>query len=62
MKKTDNLLSQGRLQGYDIQTQDGYNCTAHYTNGRFGMDTLQKIYSVPELPVLHNSMKLTLLL
>ena len=62
MKETDSLLSQGRLQGYDIQTHDGYNCSVHYTTGRFGKDTLQKLYGVPELPVLHNSTRLALLI
>ena len=62
MKETDNLLSQGCLHGYDIQTQDGYNHTFHYTTGRFGKDTLQKLYGIPELPVLHNSTMLALLI
>ena len=62
MKETDNLLSQGHLHGYDIQTQDGYNRSVHYTTGRFGKDTLQKLYGVPELPVLHNSTRLALLI
>ena len=62
MTETDNFLSQGHLNGYDIQTQDGYNHTVHYTTGRFGKDTLQKLYTVPELPVLHNSTRLTLLI
>ena len=61
MKETDNLLFQVCLHGYDIQTQDGYNCTVLYTTERFGKGTLQKLYGVPELPVLHNSTRLTLL-
>ena len=60
LKETDNLLSQGCLHGYNILTQDGYNRSVHYTTGIFGKDTLQKLYGVPELPVLHNSMRLTL--
>ena len=24
MKETDNLLSQGRLRGYDVETKEGY--------------------------------------
>ena len=62
MKETDNLLSQGCLQGYYVQTRDGYNRTVHYTTGRFGKDSLQKLYGVPELPVFHNSMRLALLI
>ena len=27
MKETDNLLSQGRLRGYDVETKEGYTCT-----------------------------------
>ena len=62
MKETDNLLSQGQLQGYYIQTKDGYNCTIHYTARKFGKDTLQKLYGVPELPIIQNSTRLALLI
>ena len=62
MKETDELISQGRLNGYDIQTKEGYNRSVHYTTGRFGKETLMKLYGIPELPVLHNSMRLTLLI
>ena len=62
MSETDNLLSQGHLQGYDIQTKDGYNRTVYYITGTFSRDTLQKLYGVPELPVLHNSTRLALLI
>ena len=54
MKETDNLISQGPLQGYNIQTRDGTNHTVHYTTGRLDNDTPQKLYVVPVLPVLHN--------
>ncbi len=36
MKEIDNLLSQGRLRGYDVETKDGYTHTVHYATGRFG--------------------------
>ena len=62
MKETDNLISQGRLQGYNIQTRDGINHTVPYTTGSFGKDTLQKLYSVPELLIVHNSTRLALLI
>ena len=60
MKETDELISQGRLNGYDIQTKEGYNLSVHYTTGRFRKDTLMKLYGIPEFPVFHNSTKLTL--
>ena len=62
MKETDELISQGRLNGYDIQTKEGYNQSVHYTTGRFGKETLMKLYGIPELPVLHNSTRLALLI
>lgn len=33
MKETDNLLSHGRLRGYDVETKEGYTRTVHYTTG-----------------------------
>ena len=62
MKERDELISQGRLNGYDIQTKEGYNRSIHYTTGRFGKETLMKLYGISELPVLHNSMRLALLI
>ena len=62
MKETDNLLSQGRLQGYDVETKEGYTRTVHYTTGRFGKTNLQTLYGISELPVLHNSTRLALLI
>ena len=50
MKETDDLLSQGRLRGYDVETKEGYTRTVHYTTG------------ISELPVLHNSTRLALLI
>ena len=62
MSKTDELISQGRLAGYDIQTKAGINRTVHYTTGRFGKQSLKKLYGIKELPVLHNSTRLALLI
>ena len=62
MKETDNLLSQGRLWGYDVETKEGYTHTVHYTTGRFGKTNLQTLYGISELPVLHNSTRLALLI
>ena len=62
MKEKDELISQGRLNGYDIQTKEGYNRSVHYTSGRFGKETLMKLYSILELPVFHNSTRLALLI
>ena len=62
MSKTDELISQGRLAGYDVETKAGINCTVHYTTGRFGKQSLKKLYGIEELPVLHNSMRLALLI
>ena len=62
MKETDELITQGRLNGYDIQTKEGINRSIHYTTGRFGKETLMKLYGIPELPVLHASTKLALLI
>merc|ERR1711873_347784 len=62
MEETDNLLSQGRLRGYDVETKEGYNCTIYYTTGRFGRTSLQSLYGISELPVLHNSMRLPMLI
>ena len=56
------MISEGHLQGYDIETRDKYNHTLHYTTGRFGKDRLQKLYGIPELPVLRNSTRLALLI
>ena len=46
----------------DIQTKEGHNQSVHYTTGRFGKVTLMKLYGIRELPVLHNSMRLALLI
>ena len=54
MIDTHKLLFQGCLQDYDIQIMDGYNGTVQYTSRRFGEPSLQKLYSVAELPILHN--------
>ena len=62
MEETNNLLSQGRLRGYDVETKEGYNHTIHYTTGRFGRTSLQSLYGISELPVLHNSTRLALLI
>ena len=62
MKETDNLLSQGRLRGYDVETKEGHTHTVHYTTGRFGKTNLQTLYGISELPVLHNSTRLALLI
>merc|ERR1712002_849575 len=55
MKETDELITRGRLTGYDIQTKEGINRPIHYTTGRFGKETLMKLYGINELPVIHNS-------
>ena len=55
MMEIDRKLYKGHLQGYGIQTRDRYNCTVHYTTERFSKDILQKLNSVPELPILYNS-------
>ena len=62
MSKTDELISQGRLSGYDVQTKAGINRTVPYTPGRFGKQSLKKLYGIEELPVLQNSMRLALLI
>ena len=62
MGETDSLLTQGRLQGYDVQTKDGFTRTVHYTTGRFRRTSLRILYGVPELPIIHNSMRLALLI
>merc|ERR1711873_396022 len=62
MKDRDQLISQGRLTGYDIMTKDGINRSVHYTTGRFGKESLMKLYGIPELPILHNSSRLALLI
>ena len=61
MKETDQLISQGCLTGYDVTTKDGINRSVHYTTGRFGKESLMKLYGIAELPVLHNTMRLALL-
>merc|ERR1712121_582848 len=62
MKETDQLISQGHLRGYDVITKDGINRTVHYTTGRFGKESLMKLYGIAELPILHNTSRLTLLI
>ena len=62
MKETDELFSQGRLRGYDIIKRDGINRSIHYTTGRFGRESLIKLYGISELPILHNSTRLALLI
>ena len=62
MKETDQLISQGRLTGYDVTTKDGINRSVHYTTGRFGKESLMKLYGISELPILHNSSRLALLI
>ena len=60
MKETDQLISQGHLTGYDVMTKDGINRSIHYTTGRFGKESLMKLYDVPEVPIIHNYTKFTL--
>ena len=62
MKEMDQLLSQGRLTGYDVTNKDGINRSVHYTTRRFGKESLMKLYGISELPILHNSSRLTLLI
>ena len=62
MKETDQLISQGCLTGYDVTTKDGINRSVHYTTGRFGKESLMKLYGISELPILHNSSRLALLI
>ena len=62
MKETDQLISQGCLTGYDVITKDGINRTVHYTTGRFGKESLMKLYGIAELPILHNTSRLALLI
>ena len=62
MKEIDQLISQGRLTGYDIMTKDGINRSVHYTTRRFGKESLMKLYGISELPILHNSTRLALLI
>ena len=62
MKETDNLLSQGRLRGYDVETKEGYTRTVHYTTGRFGKTNVETLYGISDLPVLHNATRLALLI
>ena len=42
--------------------ETAYNRAIHYTTGRFGKDSLQNLYGVPELSVLHYSTRLALLI
>ena len=58
----DQLITQGRLGGYAIETKDGINHSVHYTTGRFGRSTIRKLYGTDELPVLHNTSRLALLI
>ena len=62
MEETDLLISQGRLEGFSIETIDGINRSVHYTTGRFGSNTTKKLYGVDRLPVLHNTSRLALLI
>ena len=62
MKETDQLISQGHLTGYDVTTKDGINRSVHYTTGRFGKESLMKLYGISKLPILHNSSRLALLI
>ena len=62
MKKTDQLVSQSCLTGYDVKTKDGINRSVHYTTGRFGKESLMKLYGITELPVLYNASRLALLI
>ena len=62
MKETDELISQGRLRGYDVITRDGINRSIHYTTGRFGRESLIKLYHISELLILHNTSILALLI
>ena len=62
IKETDHLISQGCLRGYDVITKDGINRSIHYTTGRFGRETLIKLYDIAELSVLPNTSRLALLI
>ena len=62
MGETDILISQGRLDGLSIETIEGINQSIHYTTGRFGSSTTEKLYGVERLPVIHNSTRLALLI
>ena len=62
MVETDILISQGRLDGLSIETIEGINRSIHYTTGRFGSSTTEKLYGVERLPVIHNSTRLALLI
>lgn len=43
-------------------TKDGINRSVCYTTGRFGKESLMKLYGISELPILHNSSRLALLI
>ena len=45
-----------------METKEGHTNTVHYTTGRFGKTNVQTLYGISELPVLHNSTRLTLLI
>ena len=45
-----------------METKEVYTRTVHYTTGRFGKTNLQTLYGISELPVLHNSTRLALLI
>ena len=40
IEETDQLITQGRLEGYDIETMEGINLSVHYTTGRFGKSSV----------------------
>merc|ERR1711867_46415 len=62
MKETDNILYEESMKKTDNLLSQGYTRTVHYTTGRFGKTNLQTLYGISELPVLHNSTRLALLI
>merc|ERR1712237_149930 len=57
MKETEELITAGKLRQYSIESKPGVNNMVHYTTRRFGQEGVSSLYGVPELLVIHNTMR-----
>merc|ERR1711867_94309 len=48
MKETDNLISQGRLRGYHVETKEGYTRTVHLCSGLYEYNLLWSPHDILE--------------
>ena len=58
MADTETLIAADKLKQYSIETKESINRLIHVSTGRFNHDGVSALYSVGELPVIHNTSRL----